>query len=103
MTERLITYSEALREAKRNPRALVIDLTKPLSTPKDNPLVADAREGVDDELANVGIVAREGANELRHRGAAALDERLDACASETGSSTTCARRNPAPTARQIER
>jgi len=37
--------SEALREAKRNPRVLVIDLTKPLPAAKQNPLVAQARAG----------------------------------------------------------
>jgi len=40
-----VPNSEALREAKRNPRVLVIDLTKPLPAPKDNPLVAQARAG----------------------------------------------------------
>jgi hypothetical protein len=37
--------SEALREARRNPRALTIDLTQPLASPKENSLVTCAREG----------------------------------------------------------
>ena len=37
--------SEALREVRRNPKALLIDLTRPLPAIKDNPLVALARAG----------------------------------------------------------
>lgn len=37
--------SEALREARRNPRALVIDLTQPLGAAKESPLVTRARTG----------------------------------------------------------
>jgi hypothetical protein len=37
--------AEALREARRNPRVLTIDLTQPLPAPKENPLVRCAREG----------------------------------------------------------
>jgi len=37
--------SEAAREIRRFPRALVIDLTKPLAAPPDNPLLKTAREG----------------------------------------------------------
>jgi hypothetical protein len=40
-----IADSEALREARRNPRLLTIDLTKPLPAPKTSPLVTSAREG----------------------------------------------------------
>ena len=37
--------SEILRDARRNPRAQIIDLTAPLSPPADDPLVKLAREG----------------------------------------------------------
>lgn len=37
--------SPALKEARRNPRTLVIDLTGPLESPRENPLVICAREG----------------------------------------------------------
>ncbi len=37
--------SDALREAKRNAKALIIDLTNPLPAPRESPLVLRAREG----------------------------------------------------------
>ncbi|MCK5803847.1 MAG: hypothetical protein KAI66_13485 [Lentisphaeria bacterium] len=37
--------SEMLREARRNPSSLVIDLTAPLKAPRENSLVTCAREG----------------------------------------------------------
>jgi hypothetical protein len=39
--------SDSLREGRRIPRALVIDLTKPLPPPPDNPLVRQAREATE--------------------------------------------------------
>jgi hypothetical protein len=37
--------SDTLREAKRNPKALIIDLTAPLPEPRESPLVVRARQG----------------------------------------------------------
>lgn len=64
--------ADALREAKRNPKILVIDLTQPLAPPTESPLVSLARTGGPVPREEEKPVAKESETRsfvlLRHRG-----------------------------------